>query len=235
MVVIVVVMRRARRTGRGPSGRASDRGTGRSSASTMRRAAPRWRPPTPGARASSTGTRHDGAAEAGVLDAERPLDVGGAVPPELLVEPADVGEHLAPERHQVALDRVARARLGRLVELAQVGRDDAERTDTRRRPGPSSAVSSGPSDVAGRLDRTVQRDARSARANDAGRRCAPRPTRCPRSSHTTSTSSRRPIDRPPRRSRRRPRTGAGGPPRWPGTPRSRGRCRRATPRRPNGR
>ena len=63
-----------------------------------------------------------------VFDPERPLDVRGAIPLELLIEEARLREHLATERHQVALDRIAGTGAGRLVELPQVRRDDAERT-----------------------------------------------------------------------------------------------------------
>src|SRR3954453_1669272 len=77
--------------------------------------------------------RHDEAAEARVLHLERPVDVGRPVPTELLVEPADVGEHLPTERHEIALDGVARAIVGRLLELAKIVRHDAEGTDDTRR------------------------------------------------------------------------------------------------------
>ncbi len=74
------------------------------------------------------GKRHDLGAQPPVLDPERQLDVGRAVPAEALVEPIDRCDHLAAHRHAVALDRIARTRTRRFVEVAQVVGDDAERS-----------------------------------------------------------------------------------------------------------
>src|SRR5204862_4564512 len=106
-----------------------------------------------------------------VLDAERPLDVGGAVPLELLVEEPGLREHLATEGHQVTLDRIARAGAGRLVELAQVGGDDAERAADTDRPIRERLLER-PEHVPRRFDRTVHRqhDA-AARTPEAGVAC----------------------------------------------------------------
>src|SRR5262249_7170132 len=110
----------------------------------------------------------DLAAVAGVLHTERPFDVGGPVPGELLVERPRVLEHLAPERHQVSLDSVARPHARRRLELAEVGPDDPVRAAPR-----DGWVGEGSlerrDDVAGGLDRTVEgEDEPAARTPETG-------------------------------------------------------------------
>ena len=164
---------------------------------------------TSDARASRPGAGTTVAPEPGVLDAERPLDVGGPVPPELLVEETRLGEHLATEGHQVALDRVARARAGRLLELPQVRGHDAERAaDAELRIG--ERVLRG-----GRTRRRWLRPnrpsrARCGRANAGDRRSARTPTPSP--APDPAPRRRRPTGRRARPSRRRRRTGHRRPP-----------------------
>src|SRR5579884_3951339 len=67
----------------------------------------------------------DNHAIAGSFEEEAVIDIGEAIEAELLVDPADLRQQVVPESHQIALDGID---VGprRLVELAQIVRDQAE-------------------------------------------------------------------------------------------------------------
>ena len=170
----------------GPCGRGSARGTCSSCASRADRARPGpCAVPHP---VLVPGDRDvdDDRAQPAFADAERALDVRGAVPREPLVEQPDIADHVATEGHQVALDRVDLGP-GRLLETPQVVGHDAERAaDADARIGESFLERA--EHVAGRLDRAVHHEhdpAERALQPRVPRRAPPRPV----SSIRTSTSS----------------------------------------------